>query len=222
MLADSLLLGESMRHWVLPAASLSAVALVGATAFVLSGSYNMGADAPHWSLTYKILQTLRMRSIEAHSKDIALPDLNSPDLILKGAGQYAAMCVTCHLAPGVKDSELAPGLYPQPPELAKSQLDPRNAFWVIKHGLKMSAMPAWGKTHDDETIWSMVAFVNKLPSMSPQEYKEMVAKAPPDEEMESMKNMPGMKSMHGAAEDAKNDATSSRSPEASHHTHGAD
>ncbi|MDR5880514.1 MULTISPECIES: cytochrome c [unclassified Caballeronia] len=222
MLADSLLLGESMRHWIIPTASMSAVALFGATAFVLSGNYNMGADAPHWPLTYKILQTLRMRSIDAHSKDIVPPNLNSPDLILKGAGQYAAMCVTCHLAPGVKDSELAPGLYPQPPELAKSQLDPRSAFWVIKHGLKMSAMPAWGKTHDDETIWSMVAFVNKLPSMSAQEYKEMVAKAPRDEEMEGMKNMPGMKSTHGDAEDAKNKASSSRPREANHHTHDTD
>lgn len=101
-------------------------------------------------------------------------------------------------------------------------IDPRSAFWVIKHGLKMSAMPAWGKTHDDETIWSMVAFVNKLPSMSAQEYKEMVAKAPRDEEMEGMKNMPGMKSTHGDAEDAKNKASSSRPREANHHTHDTD
>ncbi len=211
-----------MRHWLLPTASLSAVALFGATAFVLSGSYNIGADAPHWTLTYNILRLARMRSIEAHSKDIALPDLNSPGLVLKGAGQYSAMCVTCHLAPGVKDSELAPGLYPEPPELAKSKLDPRSAFWVIKHGLKMSAMPAWGKTHDDETIWSLVAFVTKLPNMSPQEYKRMVAEAPADEEMEGMRNMPGMKPMHDAAGDAKNDSTSPRGPEATQHNHGAD
>lgn len=211
-----------MKHWVIPAAAISAVALAGATAFVLSGSYNMGADSPHWPFTYKILQTLRTRSVEAHAKDIALPDLKDSKLVLKGAGQYAAMCVTCHLAPGVKDSELAPGLYPQPPELSKMQLDPRSAFWIIKHGLKMSAMPAWGKTHDDDTIWSMVAFVNKLPNMSAQEYKDMVAKAPPDEEMEGMKDMPGMKSMHGPAEDAKNDASSFHGPNANHHAHGTD
>lgn len=52
----------------------------------------------------------------------------------------------------------------------------------------MSGMPAWGRDHDDATLWSIVAFVNKLPAMTPQQYKEIVSKAPPDEEMEGMKS----------------------------------
>jgi len=63
------------------------------------------------------------------------------------------------------------------------RLDPRVVFWTIKHGIKMSAMPAWGFSHDDATIWSMVAFVQKLPGMTPAEYKAIVAKAPPDDDM---------------------------------------
>ncbi len=211
-----------MKPWIIPTLSISAVTLVSATAFVLSGSYNVAADAPHWLVTYRILQTLRTRSVEARAKDLALPDLNDSKIIIKGAGQYAAMCVTCHLAPGVKHSELAPGLYPYPPELAKMRLDPRKAFWTIKHGIKMSAMPAWGKSHDDETIWSMVAFVNKLPDMSEEEYKELIAKAPPDEEMANMKDMPGMESMQGAGGNSKNAPSSRRGAESNHHAHGAD
>jgi mono/diheme cytochrome c family protein len=48
----------------------------------------------------------------------------------------------------------------------------------------MSAMPAWGASHDDPTIWSMVAFLQKLPGMTPQQYEDLVAKAPPDEDMD--------------------------------------
>jgi len=50
----------------------------------------------------------------------------------------------------------------------------------------MSAMPAWGLdgSHDDQTIWSMVAFLEKLPGMTPEQYKAIVAKAPPDEDMD--------------------------------------
>ena len=55
---------------------------------------------------------------------------------------------------------------------------------MIKHGIKMSAMPAWGSSHDDATIWSMVAFLQKLPAMSAAEYTDIVARAPPDEDME--------------------------------------
>ncbi len=44
-------------------------------------------------------------------------------------------------------------------------------------------MPAWGGSHDDPTIWSMVAFLNKLPDMTPRRYKDLLAKAPPDDDM---------------------------------------
>ncbi|WP_363928399.1 cytochrome c [Thiobacillus sp.] len=91
----------------------------------------------------------------------------------KGAGQYDVMCTSCHLAPGMEDSELRPGLYPKPSNLSDGEVDPRETFWVIKHGLKMSAIPAWGMSHDDATIWSMVAFMRKLPDMTPAQYKEI-------------------------------------------------
>ena len=156
----------------------------GVGVFIWSGIYNPGADSPHWKLTYLLLQAAREEAVERHASTVALPrDLDDAQLILKGAGQYAAMCTGCHLAPGMQDSEIRPGLYPQPPNLSKVSVEPREAFWVIKHGIKMSAMPAWGTTHDDATIWSMVAFLLRLPGMTPDQYKAMVAKAPPDEEM---------------------------------------
>ena len=51
---------------------------------------------------------------------------------------------------------------------------PAAAFWIIKHGIKMSGMPAWGKSMDDESIWSMVAFLQQLPDMSEIRYHELV------------------------------------------------
>jgi mono/diheme cytochrome c family protein len=162
---------------------LTAIA-IGLGLFVWSGVYNIGADNHHFPITYKVMQTLRDRSIHLRSKDIAVPNLGDEQLILKGAGQYAAMCTGCHLAPGMQDSEIRPGLYPQPPNLSQVRVDPKDAFWVIKHGIKMSAMPAWGTSHDDATIWSMVAFLRKLPDLTPAQYKDIVAKAPPDEDMD--------------------------------------
>ena len=130
-----------------------------------------------------MMALVRTRAIAHHARAISIPELDNPQLILKGAGQYAAMCTACHLAPNMKDSELRDGLYPLPPNLSKVRVDPRVAFWVIKHGIKMSGMPAWGATHDDATIWSMVAFLQKLPDLSPQQYQDRVAKAPPDDDM---------------------------------------
>lgn len=175
---------KSSERMLVVVATLAVLA-AGAGAYVWSGWYDIGADAPHWKSTHALLTLLRDRSIQARAEHLVPPNLDDPQLILKGAGQYAAMCTGCHLAPGMRDSEIRPGLYPQPPNLSRLRLDPRVEFWVIKHGIKMSAMPAWGFSHDDATIWSMVAFLRKLPGMTPAEYKAIVAKAPPDDDMDT-------------------------------------
>jgi len=188
-----------MKRLIVTLVILCVVAIAGVGAFVWSGVYNIGADDHHTKPVHALMQALRERSIEHHAKDIVVPNLDDPPLILKGAGQYAAMCTGCHLAPGMAENEMRPGLYPKPPQLSKFRPDPREAFWVIKHGIKMSAMPAWGASHDDATIWSMVAFLQKLPGMTPAQYKDIVAKAPPDEDMDM--DMPGEAGHHhGAAE----------------------
>lgn len=175
---------RGITQYGIGAAVLLVILVAGGAVFVYSGLYNVGADRHHTRPVFALMQTLRERSIAVRARDIAVPDLRDPQRILKGAGQYAAMCTDCHLKPGMDDSEIRPGLYPQPPNLSQVRVDPRAAFWTIKHGIKMSAMPAWGTTHDDPTIWSMVAFLQKLPDMSAQEYEAMVARAPPDEDMD--------------------------------------
>ncbi len=180
--------------------SMLLLGVIGATIFIESGVYNIGADVPHWPVTYKILEKVRNRSVAVHSASLKVPDLNNPQRILRGAGQYAAMCTSCHLAPGMPSSEIRPGLYPQPPVLAQTKIDPREAFWAIKHGIKLSAMPAWGFNHNNVTIWDIVAFIEKLPGMTPAEYQAMVAKAPPDEEMMASRHP------HGGEENAHSPA----------------
>lgn len=175
---------KRLTHVAIAMLVLIAIAAVGAVSFAYSGVYDIGADAPHTRPVFALMQTLRERSIRERSRDIVVPGLGDGQLILKGAGQYAAMCTGCHLKPGMRDSEIRRGLYPQPPNLSQVRIDPRDAFWVIKHGVKMSAMPAWGASHDDATIWSMVAFLQKLPDLTPAQYKELVDKAPPDEDMD--------------------------------------
>jgi mono/diheme cytochrome c family protein len=188
---------ESMRHhlpsWSF-AGSLALLLLVLASAFVYFGVYNIAADAPHTPAVNSLLGSLRDRSIAVRARGIAPPaDLNTPSRVASGAGLYAEMCVSCHLGPGVERSELSQGLYPQAPELAKAHdMSPSEQFWIIKHGVKLSAMPSWGKTHPDPLIWDMVAFVRRLPGMSPTDYKRLVASAPEDHD-EMMKHMPDMK-----------------------------
>jgi mono/diheme cytochrome c family protein len=156
---------------------LGALLLIGVVkaAFVWSGAYNIAADEPHWRLTERLIETLRNRSIERRSSDIAVPKLDDESLIRGGAGNYDAMCAGCHLKPGLESTEQSRGLYPAPPDLTKKRVeDPAAAFWTIKHGVKMTGMPAWGKSMEDPYIWGMVAFLRELPDLSRDRYDALV------------------------------------------------
>lgn len=150
--------------------------VVGGTIFVWSGIYNIAADDHHLATTIPIINTLRDRSIAMRDGDEHVPNLDDPALIGEGATQYAQHCAGCHRAPSMPDlNAQRRGMYPQPPLLAKIDVDnPQEAFWYIKHGIKMTAMPAWGLTFDDHKIWSLVAFVSrKLPKLSAAQYKQI-------------------------------------------------
>lgn len=166
--------------------------LVVAGVYVYSGSYPMGADVPHNKLTYWLLETMREQSIGKASSDITVPPLDDPELLLAGGPDYNDMCATCHLKPGQTQSDMSIGLYPAPPNLSLREDehghdhadgghgDPeqssRRQFWIIKHGVKASGMPAWGPTHDDRRIWAMVAFLEQLPELTPAQYQILTAR----------------------------------------------
>ena len=164
--------------------------------FLYLGVYNIGADDPHTKPVYWLVEKLRDGSITHHSRDIVVPgNLTDPRRIASGAGLYTEMCSGCHLAPGMEKSEISQGLYPRAPELFReAQRTAKEQFWIIKHGIKLTAMPAWGKTHSDDLIWDMVAFVRGLPGMTAEQYKAAIASAPEDHDA-MMKAMPGMAGM---------------------------
>jgi mono/diheme cytochrome c family protein len=145
---------------------------------VYAGSFDVAADTPHSRVAYWLLESLRDRSISVRSRVVQVPPLTDPRMIAEGADHYAEMCTGCHLAPGVRDSEIRPGLNPQPPDLTQSPPpSPARAFWVIKHGIRMTAMPAWGTTHSDAAIWNIVAFLQKLPTLSAEQYHSLVGES---------------------------------------------
>lgn len=198
-----------------------AALLIGAST-IYFGLINPGADEPHSALVYKLIETTRDRAITVRTKDIIVPVLNDAEKIKQGAGNYDAMCTGCHLAPGIESTEMSKILYPAPPNLAKlGAPDPARAFWVTKHGVKASGMAAWGTNMKDEYIWNMVAFLQKMPTLTPEQYQTLVAESGGHshgggeevaEDHGDMKDMPGMShdSMEAGHHDAKPPVDESR------------
>lgn len=158
-----------------------------------TGAYNFAADVQHSRPVFSAIEFARERSVRVRAADIKIPPLDDKAALVKGAGNYEAMCAQCHLVPGKADTELSRGLYPSPPNLSKVTVQPGEAFWTVKHGIKASGMPAWGKSMSDEDIWHLVAFVRKLPELNASQYSAMVKSSSGhshagtgDEEMQGM------------------------------------
>jgi mono/diheme cytochrome c family protein len=150
--------------------------LLGGVAAIYVGTYDVAATAPHWPVTHWIMETARVRSIKAHAAGITVPPaFDDPATIPLGVEHFAAHCAVCHGAPGVPKGDIARGLYPPPPNLANAAplYSPAELFWIVKHGIKMTGMPAWSD-HSDEELWATVAFLKKLPGMSEQDYARLV------------------------------------------------
>ncbi len=163
--------------------ALGAAALVAVAAVVFySGAYNVSATSGHTKLVERTLNNLMIRSVRAHARDIVSPvgmDFRDPKLLEISAGMYEGMCRTCHGAPGKKPDPWL--LYPPAPDLADALREKRwsdaEVFWIIKHGIKDTAMGAFGGTHpgahSDEEIWGMTALIRQFPSLSAAQYTAM-------------------------------------------------
>jgi mono/diheme cytochrome c family protein len=150
--------------------------------FMRSGLYDVSATAPdkgviRWALVTTQRHSVH-RAVAALRGKIPVPNLEDPQRIRTGLIHYHQMCTPCHGAPGVNISEIGQGLNPDPPELSDAARDPaEETFWVVKNGIKMTGMPAFGVTHTDDEVWDLVAFVRRMGKLSPPEYKAMVEQA---------------------------------------------
>lgn len=153
--------------------------LLGGFVFIYSGVYNVAAKDAHWPITAWMIEKIRDRSIAAHAASIAVPaTLNDEAMIVDGADHFATHCAVCHGGPGIERDDIAEGMYPQPPDLdhVSQHFTAAELFWILKNGIKMTGMPSWAD-HSDDELWNIVAFLEKLPGMPPDEYKRLIAAA---------------------------------------------
>ncbi|HUF13708.1 MAG TPA: cytochrome c [Longimicrobiales bacterium] len=167
---------KQMLAWAAGAAGAILIAIGAWLAFVYSGVYDVAASREHSALTEWTLETISERSIARRAGDLPAPLPSDEASLLHGLEHYRAMCAMCHGAPGVDRNELAEGLTPRPPRLQRAAAGWTDAelFWITKHGIKSTGMPAFGVTHDDESLLQIVALVRRLPDMTAEEYAELV------------------------------------------------
>ncbi len=156
--------------------AIAALAVIG---YAYSGLYDVSATSRHSSVVGWLLSTTSHASVERRASEVVVPDLRDEALILAGVNDFDSMCAGCHGAPGKNPEAMGQGLNPAAPDLSEeaSELSAAELFWVTKNGIKMTGMPAWGVTHDDGSIWPVVAFMTRLPELDEAGYQQLLTDA---------------------------------------------
>lgn len=164
--------------------ALAIAVAIGAATFFFGGYFNIAASVEDPDIVNRALTRVREASIDHYAKDRPPAAFGAPDAARNGAAVFAKVgCVHCHGAPGVEWSKFSEGMNPDPPDLKKivGRAAPEKLFWVVKNGIKMTGMPSFAALASDEQIWTVVAFLKKLPDVSDADFKAWSAAPAPAE-----------------------------------------
>lgn len=167
-----------MRHakvFLIVAATAVGIALTvlaSGAVVVYGGIYDVAATRQHWQITHSVLEAAMRQSVRVRARDVYEPPLSDESMALRGAACFRDKCVQCHGAPGVAQGDIGLSMQPLPGPLvdAKQHWRPRELYWLVRHGLKMTGMPAWEYRLSEGDLWDLVAFMQHLPQLNAREY----------------------------------------------------
>lgn len=171
-----------LKRWAMVAAGLVVLAGIAGVLVMVSGIVPIKASSGHWAVTVWLLDFAKSRSVATHTLGVEAPPLDDPALVLKGAGHFDFGCRPCHGSPAMAQPRVARAMTPRPPDLSTAVRDfsAEELFYIVKHGIKFTGMPAWPAPGRDDEVWAMVAFLQRLPDLDARSYERLIDESPPD------------------------------------------
>jgi mono/diheme cytochrome c family protein len=151
------------------------VLFLGATVASKMGYINFAADQPPSALERHAAMEAVDASTERHAPEMKNPIAPTEQNLLEGAKLYMNHCAGCHGIPSNADSQFGRSFYPRVPQFFSDAPDmPDNQnFYITKHGIRWTGMPAWGKTLNDTQIWTVTTFLSNIEKLPPAAKKEL-------------------------------------------------
>lgn len=158
-----------MRRVLLGVLLTLALLLFSALAIIKLGLVPVNADGTHSRLEAKIMPLALHASIARHAGGEMNPLSLNEENLKAGVGTYKALCVRCHSTPGGNPSSYGEAFYPPAPPLSDGlrAYSDSQLFWIIKHGIRNTGMPAWGNMLSDEEIWQIVSLLKNSQDLPP-------------------------------------------------------
>jgi chromosome segregation protein len=149
---------------LLPALGLAAVLALGIGLALSRFSLSALDDPSPWE-TYAATKAKRWLVSRDARGSLPSPPPNDAISFAIGDMQFGARCASCHGADGRTPSDAGRWMYPRASDLgtaAVQQWSDAELFRIIKHGIRFTGMPGFGKTLSDEDVWHLVRYVRRI------------------------------------------------------------
>jgi len=105
--------------------------------------------------------------VDEHAPRQPSPFPATMDNIMDGSMTYDKNCAFCHGSLKQPISPMRTNFYPRVPQLMTNTPDDPDGhlFYVIKYGVRYTAMPGWDKVLSDDDIWKTVLFIKNSSQM---------------------------------------------------------
>ncbi|WP_265311624.1 c-type cytochrome [Sphingomonas lycopersici] len=161
--------------WFLGVMTCGVVALLVAALFLSGIAFRVGADQPHSKLLAWAIHRTMLSSVRRHARrEVPRLPLDRATL-LAGAALYEQRCIACHGGPGIARAYWVSAMLPTPPYLvdASARWSHAELYALIHDGVKMTGMPAWGEISSDREIAQIVALIEAMPMMTPDQFAQL-------------------------------------------------
>ncbi len=170
----------SQRHWaaagkIIVVLFVAAVVII-AAAIALMIRRGVSTRTPATAAETMFARGVRRLAIPAAARNMRNPMPLTPAALADGRDHFADHCAQCHANDGSGKTEIGQNLYPRTPDMRRAEtqrLSDGELFYIIKNGVRLTGMPAWGDDPDDADNWKLVHFIRHLPKITPQEIEEM-------------------------------------------------
>jgi mono/diheme cytochrome c family protein len=149
-----------------------AIIAAGAYAYLYLGLADVRSDQPASQLENSIISTAVHASIRRSAPELRSPVPPTDVNLITGGRMYVEQCARCHGASGgEQNGDAALPLHAMATQFTESQI-----FWVAKHGIRWTNMPADTQNDSDEELWALAGYIKRTNRL-PQHVKDELAKA---------------------------------------------
>jgi len=142
---------------------LFALVLVGG---IMASQFSISA-LPEPGKTETVIATKAKHFLVRRASHGGVPTAMTQESIEEGDKLFGTECSECHGNSGRKPTDAGRWMYPRAAGLGSVEAQmysDQELFWIVKNGIRLSGMPAFGRVESDEHMWDLVHFLRTIPT----------------------------------------------------------